>query len=194
MNARNPPIPRPPPFQATLQTEHVFRFQSTGAFNEQLTWLDAFDMFCVATGATAAYQLASAMKLKRVRMWGPPPQALTPTTISLQFPETNQIVSGPARIWSDTSMGATEVAHIDKAPPPGSSQSLWQSSNSQPFLYLIGPAGCVIDIHVSLITQNGQTPVAVTAAVAGATVGRVYVRSLDSNGSNVLVPTSYPTI
>jgi hypothetical protein len=59
---------------------------------------------------------------------------------------------------------------------------------------LTGPSGSVVDVHMSLILQDGETPSAVLAAVGGATIGKIYVRALDSNETGLLVPLSYPTI
>ncbi len=180
----------------TQRVDHVFRFQAVSAATHNLTVPDMKDLVCFATGATAAYQLYKAFKLRKIEMWGPPASSLSPVTVSLQYSGVGD-TAGPSFIHSDTSVGTNRVAHICAKVPSLSRAALWQSSQSADILCsLTFPAGAIIDVHVAYaINDTAETPQTVGGAVAGATVGQVYVRALTSNTSTtILAPLSVATI
>jgi len=190
-------IPKPPPYQSSIQVAQTFRFQATSAFSGLSISLTAlFSILNVATSATTATQLFQSLKFKKIRMWGPPAQALTPVTVSVEFPGNGAGagLSGPLRVWSDTSIGSTECAFVERKPAPGSYQSLWQSPVNIPFMIISGPTGTIVDIHVvGVLLLNGG--VNAVSAPAAATTGQVYLRGLDGlvAATTVLPPVSYPT-
>jgi len=196
-------IPKPPPFQSSIQIAQIFRFQSVAAFaSTVITLRDLFDILNVALTAVTATQLLQSMRFKRIRIWGPPAAALTPVTVSVEFPTGGSSgggsISGPLRVWSDTSIGSTECAFIDRKPAKGSFQSLWQVGEpvtNPPFVTISGPAASVVEVHIlGVMLLNGGV-VSVTNAPVAATAGQVYLRGLDglaAAGTN-FVPLSYPT-
>jgi len=189
-------VPHPPSFQSTFQVAKVLRFIASAALvNVDISFVDLLDLVVMATSATAGYQLFSAFKLGKVSIWGPMAAALTPVTASIEYsPIGTAGIGGPQRIWSDTSMGATEAAYVSKAPPKESAQSKWQTDNAgTAFFRLNGPIGSIVDLAITYVMQNGQTPQVASTVLAGATVGQIYVRALDSNGATLLTPVSYPT-
>lgn len=196
MNRSNKPIPHPPSFTPTYTLQHKYRFQASAVLmNVQITSRDFFDLLIVALTATTGVDLVTGFRIQNVEIWGPMAQALTPVTASIEYPGFQSSVGSPTKIKSDTSMGATEVAHVKYPPPPGSAQSFWQNQNTtNVFLQLNGPSGSIVDITMAVVLQDGEAPVAPTAAIAGATPGQVYIRALDSNGAALLVPVSFPTI
>jgi len=187
----------PPPFQSTIQFTKIYRFVASAALaNEVVAISDLMDLVIVATSATTAVNLASAIKLAKVDIWGPMAQDLKPVTCSIEFPAVGTPgLGGPQRIWSDTSMGSSTAAYVSKRPPDRSPQAFWQGTYSNDvFIILNGPIGSVVDISMTSVVQNGESPQSPTAAVVGATPGQVYVRALDSLNNGLLVPQSYPTI
>jgi len=183
----------PPTFNAAVVIRKKLRFVASGAGQANVTQQNILDLLCVATSATAAYRLMSAVRIRNITVWGPMSSSLVPVTVSVEYPNVSYI-SGPTKIRSDSSMGATKAGLVIFPPPPDSMQVNWLADNSQIAAILQIVTGSVVDIDLDLVLQNGETPVAVSAAVAGATVGEIYCRALDSTGSKLLTPVSYPTI
>jgi len=93
----------------------------------------------------------------------------------------------------DQSIGSTEPAHVRSKPPVASLIADWHNSSNTDSLFVInGPAGLIVDVSAVFQSADGNTgaaATAVTGTVAGATVGQMYVRALDSVGSTTnLVP------
>jgi len=193
-------IPRLAAFQASIQIAQTFRFQAKAAFLNTAIFLQAlFDMLNVAETAVTATQLLQSLKFKEIRMWGPPASSLIPVTVSVEFPSINggAAISGPTRVWSDTSIGATEVAFVQRKPVKGSYQSFWQAPDpaATGFLTISGPANTVIEIQILGVLLLGGGVTAVANAPVGAVPGQIYVRGLDglaAAGTN-FPPLSYPT-
>ncbi len=186
----------PPQIVPTLSFGHRFRFQSSAATTANITVKDLGDLLCMATSATAAYQLANAVRIRSVEIWGPPSATLVPVTVSCEFSSTNIGSIGPSRIVSDTSVGSARVAHIKAKPPMDSQASLWQVSTTTTTLFtLVLPAGAIVDIKYSLTMRDTANFTVVTGAVTGATTGVVYLRPLDSDiATPLILPVSYISI
>lgn len=188
----------PPPFAASIRVDRVYRFQASSAVSADVVSSTSLcDLLCMATGADAAYGIARAVKVRKIEIWGPMAQNLTPVTVSVEWAASGSApVAGPSNIVSDTSMGSARCAHVVSTPPPQSACAFWQVASGEAMFTLGFPAGSVVDLHLSQVFFDGETPVAVSTGVAGATVGQVYLRPLDSvtPGAFVLTPTSYPTI
>ena len=186
----------PPQFSPTISVGHVFRFQNSAAISLDVSGVSLGDLLCVATSATSAYQLANAIRVRRVEIWGTASNTFAPVTVSCDFSGATAGSFGPSRVYSDTSVGATRVAHVVAKPPRDSQAYQWQSSSSTATLFrLVLPAGAVMDLHYSLTLRDSSGVAAVTGAVAGATTGQLYVRSLDSTaGTAIINPLSYVTI
>jgi hypothetical protein len=179
-------------FTPTIQIDKVVRFQASAAGTSSVSNIDIADMFCVAATAISAYQLAKAIRIRKVEMWGPPPATLAPVTVSVEWPG----VDGNSVQHSDTSIGATRVAHLCAKPPKEALCSMWRTGSAVTnFLFTLNyPINAIVDVHVSLSLQEQAGAIAVTAAVAGATVGQLYCRKLDSTTSALLPPISYISI
>jgi len=187
----------PQPVSATVQVDKVIRFKAATAMSAAaVATSDLLDLFCVATGATTAYQLPTAVKLRRIEMWAPPASDSSSVVLSIEDLTTASGVGGPSRIKEDVSMGSTRPSHVTWRPAPGSFQAMWGTNASDNGLVEItGPAGTVIDVHLSWILQDGEAPQTVSGAVSGATTGKVYIRSLNSSSSTTQIPpVSFPTI
>ncbi len=187
---------QPMQFKPTVQVDHKFRFQATTAGTATISATSLGDLLCLADTATSAYQIAKSVRIRRVEMWGPPASTLVPVTVSLEWEGVSAGAYGNSIKISDTSVGSTRVAHLNVKPPKSSQISQWQSATAGNNLFtLIYPVGAIIDVHYSMTIREDAGAQAVSGAVAGATVGQVYLRSLDSvAGAAILPPVSYITI
>lgn len=188
-----------PEFQAAIVVGKVLRFQANAAFSGVVfTAVQLQDLLCMATTTTTASRLAASMKIKKICLWGPMSSTLAPVTVSLEYAsDTSAGFGTPNKLMSDTSMGTSHPAYVCGAPPKNSLPDMWHSRISASNLFTIsGPVNTVIDVHLTYVLQNGETPVAVTSAVVGATVGTVYCRGLDAlaSAATVFPPLSYTTI
>jgi len=200
----NPTIPRdrslaPPQFQASIQISRVYRFQATTASSaDQITATSLCDLLVMAVTSTVGYDIARAIKVRKVEMWGPMASNLDPVTVSIEWnPSGSGPVAGPSNIVSDTSMGATKCAHVVASPPANSASAFWQiAGGATPMMTLAFPANTIVDVHLSQILFDGETPVEASTVLTSPTIGQVYVRNLDSvsPGADVLAPVSYSTI
>lgn len=186
---------QPTSLRASIQVDKVIRFKWTGAVLAvpvALQDTDLLDLFCVATAANVAYRLSSAMKLRKIEMWVDP--VAGGSLASIEDVAASSGVGAPSRILEDTTLGVSRPAHLVWKPAPGSIQGMWISDSSNEVLLLIAASTSgYLDLHISYVLQDGETPVAVSAAVAGATVGQVYIRSLFQSAGVAAPPVSYAT-
>lgn len=182
---------------ASIQIDKVIRFKASSALaSAPVTATDVQDLLCVATGTTAAYRLSSAFKLRKIEAWAPPASDGSATILAVEDAVISSSFTAPSRRIEDVTMGQSRPAHVMWKPQADSLLGKWLQSTVglSSLVELTGPAGTTFDVHLSLMLQDGEAPQAVTAAVAGATVGTLYIRSLNSNGSNNIPPVSYSTI
>lgn len=196
--SRRQMISHPQSLPISVQLDRTFRFQAVAASaNDTVTPQDLGDFICVATATTAAYQLAKAIKIRKVEMWGPPASNLNPVTVACEFASPNAGTYGNSAKKTDTSVGSTEPAHLVHRPPKGSQASQWIDSTVGNVLFrLTYPANAIIDITYSAVLRDESGVQAVAGAVAGATVGQLYYRALNSASSSTtnLPPVSLITI
>lgn len=184
---------QPQALRASIQVDKVVRFKNTAALsNVSVIAQDLLDLFCVATSAVAAYGLATSVKVRKLEMWVDPVAGGSFCSIE---DLTNGNVGAPSRIKEDTTLGVTRPAHLVWKPATGSLQSLWCNQGVGGKLFELNSSGAgYVDVHYSFVLQDGETPIAVGAVVAGATVGQLYCRALNSSTGTNLLPVSYPTI
>jgi len=193
-------ISHPPQFQPTITVSKRLRFKATAAATSAApTVLDTStfaDLWCVAATTTSAYGLASHARLRKIEMWGPMASDLVPVTVQVDWTGSTTVGgSGRSNRVSDTSMGASEPAHLASKPPPNSQVFQWfDVSSGFQICTLAYPAGAIIDVTYDLVVRDDGSAQAVQGAVAGATVGANYVRSLDSVTGSNLPPVSLATI
>ncbi len=186
----------PPQFNPSLIIRKKLRFQAVAVGTTTLTANCFGDLLCVAATATSAYQLAQFCRVKKIEMWGPMSSSLVPVSVSIDWTGSTSPGSyGKSNKVSDTSMGSTEPAHLVSRPPPGSQISQWfAAGGGANFCVISYPPGTVIDLTYEIVVRDDGTAASVTGAVAGATVGANYCRSLDSPTASNLAPVGYPTI
>lgn len=169
------------------------RFSCVGATSRTIRQYELLDLICMATAANAACCVFAAGRLRKVEIWAPGTVgATTSATItylgSVNFGSANQLMS-------DSTMGADRPLHLCTKPPKGSLSDAWFIDAAGDNLFsVVLPAGAIVDVEVEYVLRNSENVRAVTAAVVGATVGRVYIRALDSAGGASLIPVGAVTI
>lgn len=174
-------LPSPPAFTAAIVVRKTFRFQSNAAFTAtNVTAVNLLDLLCMADTAVTAYRLASAVRVRRVSLWAPMSSSLAPVTASVEWAGyAVATVGAPPITKSDTSMGY-RPAYVTDSPPTNSIAGMWQGrASTSNLMQIAGPINTVIDVDLEFVLQNGEPPLAVANAPAGATVGTVYLRGLD---------------
>lgn len=173
----------------TISTGHVFRFAASAAFTRlPVTRAMLLNLYSVATTTTNQFRLLTAVKLKRVRMWGQPAALGSGNTrIVCEWTGAN----APSTIHSDTATGVRPSV-IDTSPPADSSDRWWSisgSNESETLFEVTGPAGTIIDVHLSLRMPDDESGVAAESGTgAAASVGTVYWNYLDGFASALLKP------
>ncbi len=147
------------------------------------------DLVCCATAINAAYRVFAAARVRNVEIWGPA-SAAGFSTVSLSLPG-SVYVGGESKTISDSSLGADRPAHVSVRPPVGSLAYNWFNDGAAEVCMQIAcPQNSIIDLQIEYVMRNSEGAVAVTAAVAAATTGRIYARSLNNGGGNNIVPVS----
>ena len=189
--------PQPPTFDAAITYRQRFRFKASAALvAEVISTTDLLNLLCLATTATTAAPITTAVRLLKVSIWGPPAADLVPVTVSIEY-RTNAATGLGNRptVHSDISVGATRVASVSVPPAKNSAAAMWQMRQNNTSVgaafELNGPVNSIVDFEVECVLQNNEVPP--TAIVtAGATVGTLYVRPPGTN--QFLVPVSYPEL
>jgi len=151
-------------------------------------------MLCIGTNAAVAYRLLESMKIRRVEVWAANSAGNASNTITLEWTKTADF-GGPGKVVSDTALGIANVACVSTPPDKSSLASDWIGTAANTLFQITLPQGAVLDLLVDISLFDTDAPVAVTAAVAGATVGKLYCRALDNqNATPVILPVGYDYI
>jgi hypothetical protein len=143
------------------------------------------------TTNTTVTSFFQSVRIKKIRIFSPPPSQGSVATCSVEFSGTSS--SFGSQEISDTSNSVAQPAMIDTAPPRNSLASFWSSAGNVGQLAVINcPSGSIVDLTVDLIlSDDDQTNP--TRAVSTAVIGTVYYLALDNGTGHVLVPTSLTT-
>jgi hypothetical protein len=195
---------QPPPVPQTMSVFKRLRFVQpgpNGPTGYSITNTDLMDLYCMAVTTTSAYQLFNSVRVVAVEVWAPGAldttnDAAVINTCFVEFPAmvSSTGLGGKSVRYVDTSASLDIPAHVRCAPPHGSYAELWTTNTSvagtNVMFNLGGPStGLIVDVSIELtLRDSAQAPQAVTASVAGATVGQIYVRDLDSTSSGSLSP------
>jgi len=173
---------------------YVQRFvaQSAGVNIRAITNLDLQDLKCMATAATSAYRIFGAVKLNSIDMWCANSNATASNTLEVEYFTDNPYFGTSSKIFSDTAVGTTNVAHVHAVPPKNSYSGSWlpaQTSQQNTIANITCPQGTVIDVNMTVELIDDESSISVTGAVVAASAGYLYTRLLDStNGAPKLVP------
>jgi hypothetical protein len=176
--------PNPPQWSSTIKTSYKQRFiAQNNMTGRQITNVELLDLKCVATAATVAYRLLYGMKINSIELWAANSSAIASNTIEVEWYTNNPAYGADSKIFTDTAVGTTNVAYVRARPPKGSFSGAWLPylSTSYAVFDITCPEGTVIDIDFTISFIDDESAIAVTAgAVAGAVVGTLYTRYLDS--------------
>lgn len=186
----------PPEFVPTFTMGHKFRFVvPSGAVSKKpITRAMLLNLYTMATTDTLQSRLITAIKLKRIEIWGTVPAlGATPGNVQLEWVGTN----APSTLHSDTSNGIMP-AYISTRPPIDSSDRWWSISGSGETdqLCLIScPQFSTIDVTCSIRFADDEAAVAAEPGTgAAATAGTVYWNYLDGFASKQFAPAGGVTI
>jgi len=167
-----------PPQIPQLNIAHSvrMRFIAGSAANSNITFQNLLDVFLVASGATAVWDVFNAVRIRAVEVWAVPVIG-NATTTEVQFLGNVAGQYGKPQVFTDTSMGV-QPAHVRAVPNRQSSLALWQQSSADVAFNIQCPAGSVIDLELSYIGRFG-VPFAAQNASAATSAGAFYVRGFD---------------
>lgn len=199
---------QPPMFQATFTVGHTLRYMSTAALvDTQILVQTLMRTIVMAITTTTTSCLFTSLRIRSVQMWAAS-SATLPTTISIEFTvnaAAGNSVSAKPKVFSDTSIGQMRNAALKAKPDKSSSCSMWQTLNVQlaaasdsagAGFILNGPIGTVLDLKITFVLQNGETPFPGRTTTATTLVpGMIYADFLDNGGGGsgtfLLSPISY---
>lgn len=183
----------PPPFEYNVIYTKKMRYLLTTAaplsVGDTVSYTALRSFLVIGTGggaATTTVLFTKAVRVKKVEMWGPMVAALTPVSISCQFPSSAQAgaASSPPKVFSDTSMGM-RAAHIKVHPIVGSLQHDWIANvaNADPFMLISGPINTIVDITYEFVPDwSDAATTAGAATLTNNVTGVMYWRTLDNSG------------
>lgn len=195
-NPRGERGPRfPPQITSSIVIKKKLRFNSgVSVGTSTISAISLGDLWCFATAANAAYQVAEFVRIRKVEMWCSPPSTLAPTTISVDWVGSTTGAFGNSRKIIDTTIGF-EPAHVVAKPPEGLQTGQWLSASANVNVCQIQyAAGTVIDLTYDIVVRDNGSVQTVSGGVAGATIGANYVRALDSTTTGALIPVGLATI
>jgi hypothetical protein len=184
-------------FNSTVRWKHQYRFMASGALTG-FAITRGFLLNLISVGQLAGIgpnslsRVSSGVKLNRIEMRSPTGGTdVAVTTMALEWLSS----LGPTSEVSDTGT-ALHPPFISTSPPRQSLAGFWSltgSVESEQLFLLTVPTGCVIDVWLDHIMQDGESPVT-QVPTASPINGAVYCLALDGITSNVLKPVSYLTI
>jgi hypothetical protein len=163
---------------------------TTGSFS--ITRADLLSRLVMATGATVAYRLFTAVRVTEVEIFG----SGTGTSVEVQWISEN----GPTKVVGDVSTSPAYPAHLISKPPMNSLASQWStigSNESTVLMRLNSPlSGCILDLTFNAVLGDahlGET-VATAISISGGTAGNIGSPALDhSAGSPAWTPLAWPS-
>lgn len=184
-----------PAVPSSFQMTHTFRFQSVDAGNKAVTLTDVLNLWQVWLTATTSCRLIQSFRILHVEVWGPMTSSLVPVTVAVDWSGVSSGLTGNSLRVADTSIGATEVAHVFTRPPRNSTVSTWQSVNGSGNLFTVtSVTNAIVDFRIQFTLIDLTADVVVNGSVPSGTAGMNYIRALDSSTTADLVPLDYPTL
>lgn len=191
-------IPRPPKYSPTITVTKRWRFKASSASTtDEITFNQLGNLWVMATGTTAAYQICNFVKIHSVEIWAPALNTVaTMPSCTVEFPATTAGSYGSSKRVSDTSTSMTVPAYVKAIPNRFSQVAQWQpvAAGAIAAFNLTYTAQSTIDVCLSHRVRD-ETGVLTVALAGAATVGQVYYLALDGPAANLLVPDiGLPTI
>jgi len=178
----------PPPMQnAQLSHSAILRFYNTGAGTIlTVTQQNLLDAILVANTGILGQQLFDLCKIRKIKMWVPAISGANPLQqASLRFGGaigSNNSGLGDGSTHICDSLSPNSPGRIVARPKPTSPAGSWFGTGAGSLFAIVGPAGTIIDIHLSFKNIAGTLGTSVQNALVGANIGAVYFRGLDGLG------------
>ncbi len=202
--ARMPSFEGPPPFESHIVMGTVFRFRCTGA--QTSTPVNCRDLMGVCgvytkTANATVTAIATAVRIKRIRIWGPAPSSVNSasvSTVELRWAPLSNYT--PYKEFEAESQTADVCPYLDLKPPKNSLAADWISStgSTSNVFYITGTINTVIDLHLAYVVDDGTytstiggAPLDVT--VTTASTGSFYYMALADTTNTTIVPVSKQT-
>lgn len=153
----------------------------------------AFTLGGMCTGASTAYSLATAFRIKRVQIWGVAAQSGTTSIVSVTWFGDQSLNFMSNREVSDSSTSTAYVPYITCRPPPRSSAAEFHASNAGSFtsdtLFSITcNQGGIIDIDYEYVIADGNASPTASLSISGGVAGAIRYGPLDGYGGG-FIPT-----
>ncbi len=153
----------------------------------------AFTLGGMCTGASTAYSIATAFRIKRIQVWGVAAQSGTTSLVSVTWFGDQSLSFMSNREVMDNSTSTAYVPYIDCRPPRTSSAAQWHASNAGSFtsdviFSLTCNQGGVIDIEYEYVQADGNASPSASLSISGGVAGAVRYGPLDGYGGG-FVPT-----
>jgi len=181
----------PGQLKTNIMKRHKFRFLATSLFSGVLTSsqiLGTAGGVCTVANTSLALKNYS-MKVDQIEIWTPPSAQGSGATCSVEWIGSN---NSPNEEVSDTTVSVSKPAHLRSRPPARAIAGFWfVAATNTSVMTIVAPAGSIIDLTLSLIEFDGETPVLRT--VATGVLSQVYYLALDHGTSDLLVPVSLQT-
>jgi hypothetical protein len=184
-------IPHPPTFRSTFELKKKVRFVTTSSSTGVVFTRGNFlNLLLMANSTTTTSRLFEAVKVNRVRIWGPPgiatsPSAYVSNEVSVQWLSN----LGKSSAKSDSSM-SIEPSFVDYRPPRLSLAGFWSLSGeneSEELVELVFPSSAIIDFDLQIVLER-EFP---TSGPTGSALvpSQTYIHT----GLSGVVPVDYPT-
>jgi len=167
-----------PAFKPNLTFNHKFRFNCTAAVSSDITnsnLMATFGTICTVLN-TSGVALAESFKLKRVKIWTPPPTQGSSATCSVEWSTfASAALYNSSMQTSDTSINPSSPAYVSVAPPKGSNASFWQTAGTTVLFHITAPIGSIIEIDVLVVlVDDNNDRLGITYTSGAATLGNFY--------------------
>jgi len=168
---------------------YIQRFVNNGdsVSKRAITNIDLFELKFMATSATAGYRIFNAVKLNSLDVWSANISVPGTNTIEVELLTNNQYSGAPSKIYSDSAIGISDIAHVHVKPAKASFVGSWLplpvSGSPITLMYLTIPRYSAIDINLTVDLIDEESPQIINNAIAGATLGTLYTRPLDSDNA-----------
>lgn len=165
---------------------------TTGTYNITARTV-AFTLGGICVGASTAYSLATAFRVKRIQMWGVAAQSGTTSVISVTWFGDQSLNFMSNREVMDNSTSTAYVPYISAKPPARSSAADWHACNAGSFtsdvLFSITcNQGGVIDIEYDYVLADGNASPTASLSISGGSAGALRYGPLDGYGGG-FIPT-----
>ncbi len=168
----------PPPLVFNRIQQLPIALRTTAAVTDSTFFsLNMFNLFQVATAATTTAYMAQAMRLRRLRVWGQPPESGVSfsSTVSVEFTSDNTQILSSGKAYTDTSVNTVVTPYLDVKPPKNSIASwfLNQQANPNAILFQVtAPSNSLIYLDFDYLL-NCTEPALAGSGGAGLTAGTI---------------------